>query len=120
MLYFILLNLFHDNNSFEFCIVIINYRSINKRAFIRNRNRKDWPVTLSNSISNHHSFETKSSWLINYLGKKFEDEFLSVAIELGYPIYLREWMKLVLLLCGKYQMLQQTHKELLFVIYQIF
>ena len=26
------------------------------------------------------------SWLIYYLGKKIEDEFLSVAIKLGYPI----------------------------------
>ena len=34
----------------------------------------------------YHNFETKCSWLIYYLGKKFEDKFLSVAIELGYPI----------------------------------
>ena len=34
----------------------------------------------------YHNFETKCSWLIYYLGKSFEDEFLSVAIELGYPI----------------------------------
>ena len=53
---------------------------------MRNCNRKDWPVTLCKSISSHHDFETKCSWLIYYLGKKFEDEFLSVAIELGYPI----------------------------------
>ena len=86
MLYFILLNLFHDNNQFEFCIVIINYRSINKRVFIRNCNRKYFPVTLYNSISSHHIFETKCSWLIYYLGKKFEDKFLSVTIELCYLI----------------------------------
>ena len=85
MLYFIILNLFHDNNSFEFCIVIINYRGINKWAFIRNCNRNVWHVTLCKSISSHHDFEAKCSWLIYYLGKKFEDEFLSDAIELGYP-----------------------------------
>ena len=38
------------------------------------------------SISSHHNFETKCSWLIYYLVKNDEDEFLSVAIELGYPI----------------------------------
>ena len=59
---------------------------INKRAFIRNYNRKDWPVTLCNSISSHHNFETKCSWLIYYLSKKFEDKLLSVRIELSYPI----------------------------------
>ena len=47
---------------------------------------KNWPVTLCKSIFSHHNFETKCSWLIYCLGKKFEDEFLSVAIELGYPI----------------------------------
>ena len=55
-----------------------------------------------------------------YLGKKFEDEFLSVAIELGYSIYLKKWMKFVLLLYGKNQMLQQMLKELLRDIYLIF
>ena len=34
----------------------------------------------------YHNFETKCSWLIYYLGKTFEDKFLSVAVELGYPI----------------------------------
>ena len=34
----------------------------------------------------HHNLETKYSWLIYYLGKKDEDEFVSVAIKLGYPI----------------------------------
>ena len=29
---------------------------------------------------------TNYSWLIYILGKHFENEFLSVAIELGYPI----------------------------------
>ena len=60
------------------------------------------------------------SWLIYYLGKNFEDEFLSVAIELGYPVLSQKWMKLVLLLCGKNQMLQQMLKELLRDIYLIF
>ena len=53
---------------------------------MRNCNRKDWPVTLCKSISSHHEFETKYSWLIYYLGKKIEDEFLSVTIDFGYPI----------------------------------
>ena len=45
-----------------------------------------WLITLCNSISDDHDFESNCSWLIYYLGKKFEDEFLYVAIELGYPI----------------------------------
>ena len=36
--------------------------------------------------SDDHDFVSNCSWLIYSLGKQFEDEFLSVAIELGYPI----------------------------------
>ena len=57
-----------------------------KQSFFRNCNRKKWPITLCNSISDDHDFVTNCSWLIYYLGKKYEDEFLSVVIELGYPI----------------------------------
>ena len=53
--------------------------SINKWAFIGNCNRKDLSVTLCNSISSCHNFETKCSWLIYYFGKTF-------TIELDYPI----------------------------------
>ena len=59
--------------------------SINNHLSI-NCNRKNWPVTLYNSISDESDFESNCSWLIYYLGKQFEDEFISVAIELGYPI----------------------------------
>ena len=36
--------------------------------------------------SDDHDFVSDCSSSIYILGKKFEDEFLSVAIELGYPI----------------------------------
>ena len=46
----------------------------------------DWTVNIFNSFSYDHSLETKCSWLVYYPGRKSEDEFLSVAIKLAYPI----------------------------------
>ena len=93
---------------------------MNKRAFIHNCNRKDWPVTLCKSISSHRNFETKYVWLIYYyLRKNCEDEFLFVAIELDFLILSQKLMKLVLLLCGKNQIIQRMLKELLLDIYLI-
>ena len=59
---------------------------INKEGLLRNCNRKDWPVTICNSIFEHHDLETIWSWLMYYLGGNFEDESLSIVIKLGYLI----------------------------------
>ena len=47
---------------------------------------KNWPITLCYLISNNNDFVSNCSWLLYYLGETFEVEFVSVAIELYYPI----------------------------------
>ena len=42
-------------------IVFIHKKSINKDGFLRNFNRKYWPVTVCNSISEHHDLDAKCS-----------------------------------------------------------
>ena len=101
-------------NNFNYFIVIIHHSSINKQSFVRNCNRKDWHVTICNSISNDHNLETKCSWLIYYFGRKFEDKFLSVAIKLGYPI-LSQKIDLI-----SNQIYQGKLNGLFFVFYQFF
>ena len=51
--------------------------------------KKILAVTVCNSISNLNNLETKCSWLMYYLGRKFKDEFISVVIKLGCPILSR-------------------------------
>ena len=48
-----------------------------------------YPI-MGNSKSDVNDRNTCSSWLIYYVGSKNEDEFVSTAVKLGYPILTKK------------------------------
>ena len=61
-------------------------RSKNDKSFIRGLRRKDWVTEICEVMSDFNDKETCSSWLIYYLGNRNEDEFVTTAVKLGYPM----------------------------------
>jgi hypothetical protein len=47
-----------------------------------------------------------AEWMMNYLGKRYEDKFTEVAV---YCCPLRLWMQRVLAQCGKKQIVHINH-----------
>ena len=45
-------------------------------------------------MSDFNDKETCSSWLMYYLGNKNEDEFVTTAVKLGYPILMKKMDKI--------------------------
>ena len=41
-------------------------------------------------MSDFNDKETCSSWLMHYLGNKYEDEFVTTAVKLGYPMLTKK------------------------------
>ena len=70
-------------------VIFIN-RSKNEHSFIRGLKRNDYVSNICDSMSDVHDRKTCSSWLMYYLGSKNEDEFVSTAVKLGYPMLTKK------------------------------
>ena len=65
-------------------------RSKNDKSFIRGLRRNDWVTEICEVMSDFNDKETCSSWLMYYLGNKNEDEFVTTAVKLGYPMLTKK------------------------------
>ena len=66
--------------------ILIIKRSKNDQSFIRGIRRNDWITTICDPMSGVNDKNTCTSWLMYYLGTKNEDELVSTAVKLGYPM----------------------------------
>ena len=41
-------------------------------------------------MSDYNDIETRPSWLMYYLGNRNEDEFVTTAVKLGYPMLTKK------------------------------
>ena len=70
--------------------MIIIKRSKNYKSFIRGLSRNDWVTKICEVMTDFNDKETCSSWLMYYLGNKNEDEFVTTAVKLGYPMLTKK------------------------------
>ena len=57
---------------------------------MRGLKRNDWVTEICDVMSDFNDKETCSSWLMHYLGNKYEDEFVMTAVKLGYPMLTKK------------------------------
>ena len=65
-------------------------RSENDKSFIRGLRRNDWVTEMYEVTSDFNDKETCSSWLMYYLDNRNEDEFVTTAVKLGYPMLTKK------------------------------
>ena len=51
-----------------------------------------WIDKICKSLSDKYDSSKTVSWLILYLGRKEEDQFISVVKQLGYPLIIGKWI----------------------------
>ena len=69
---------------------LIYLKRKNDKHFIRGLRRNDWVTEICDVMSDFNDKETCSSWLMYYLGNKYEDEFVTNAVKLGYPMLTKK------------------------------
>ena len=57
---------------------------------MRGLKRNDWVTEICDVMSDYNDKETCSSWLMYYLSNKYEDEFVTTAVKLGYPMLTKK------------------------------
>ena len=85
----IIFYLFHLISTF-IIFTLFSKRSKNDKIFIRGLRRNDWVTEICEVMLDFNDKETCSSWLMHYLGNKNEDEFVTTAVKIGYPILTKK------------------------------